>query len=98
MCDTRRWYTHARTLEPRSGRPYNQLALLAVLTKRSFEAVYFYMRSLATPAQPILTARESLMALFNDSRRKVRAVFVTCSCEIIQFHISFKSLRLWKRD
>lgn len=72
--EARRWYTHARTLEPRSGRPYNQLALLAVLTKRSFEAVYFYMRSLATPTQPILTARESLMALFNDSRRKLEYV------------------------
>ena len=58
-------------IEPRNGRPYNQLALLAVHTRRKLDAIYYYTRSLATLGNPILTARESLIALFDDARRKV---------------------------
>ena len=61
----------ARSIEPRNGRPYNQLALLAVQTRRKLDAIYYYARSLATLGNPILTARESLIALFDDARRKV---------------------------
>ena len=65
----RRWYLSAKKVEPRNGRPYNQLALLAVLTKRRLDAVYYYIRSLGA-GNPVLTARESLLALFNEIRRK----------------------------
>ena len=65
----RKWYLSAKKVEPRNGRPYNQLALLAVLTKRRLDAVYYYIRSLGA-GNPVLTAKESLLALFNDIRRK----------------------------
>nr|XP_005003603.1 telomerase-binding protein EST1A isoform X1 [Cavia porcellus] len=65
----RSWYLKASTLPPRNGRPYNQLALLAVYTRRKLDAVYYYMRSLAA-SNPILTAKESLMSLFEETKRK----------------------------
>lgn len=65
----RSWYLKAQQIAPKNGRPYNQLALLAVYTKRKLEAVYFYMRSLAA-SNPILTAKESLMSLFEEAKRK----------------------------
>ncbi|CAL1545919.1 unnamed protein product, partial [Lymnaea stagnalis] len=68
----RHWYLKAQRIHPRNGRPYNQLAILAVYTRRKLDAVYYYMRSLAA-SNPILTARESLMSLFDEVRRKVDA-------------------------
>ncbi|CAL8282263.1 unnamed protein product [Arctogadus glacialis] len=65
----RSWYLRAQQIAPKNGRPYNQLALLAVYTKRKLDAVYYYMRSLAV-SNPILTAKESLMSLFEEARRK----------------------------
>ncbi|KAM6911043.1 telomerase-binding protein EST1A isoform 2-T2 [Lycodopsis pacificus] len=67
----RSWYLKAQQIAPKNGRPYNQLALLAVYTKRKLDAVYYYMRSLAA-SNPILTAKESLMSLFEEAKRKVR--------------------------
>uniref|UniRef100_A0A9J8BH44 Telomerase-binding protein EST1A n=1 Tax=Cyprinus carpio carpio TaxID=630221 RepID=A0A9J8BH44_CYPCA len=66
----RSWYLKAQQIAPKNGRPYNQLALLAVYTKRKLDAVYYYMRSLAA-SNPILTAKESLMTLFEEAKRKV---------------------------
>ncbi|XP_063966435.1 telomerase-binding protein EST1A-like [Lytechinus pictus] len=66
----RSWYMKAQHLAPRNGRPYNQLAILALYTRRKLDAVYFYVRSLAA-TNPFLTARESLMTLFEEVRRKV---------------------------
>lgn len=43
---------------------------LSYLQKRKLDAVYYYMRSLAA-SNPILTAKESLMGLFEDAKRKV---------------------------
>lgn len=40
------------------------------LQKRKLDAVYYYMRSLAA-SNPILTAKESLMSLFEEVKRKV---------------------------
>lgn len=40
------------------------------LQKRKLDAVYYYMRSLAS-SNPILTAKESLMSLFEEAKRKV---------------------------
>ncbi|XP_017292781.1 telomerase-binding protein EST1A [Kryptolebias marmoratus] len=65
----RSWYLKAKQIAPKNGRPYNQLALLAVYTKRKIDAVYYYMRSLAA-SNPILTAKESLMSLFEEAKRK----------------------------
>ncbi|XP_060941376.1 telomerase-binding protein EST1A isoform X3 [Limanda limanda] len=65
----RSWYLKATQIAPKNGRPYNQLALLAVYTKRKLDAVYYYMRSLAA-SNPILTAKESLMNLFEEAKRK----------------------------
>lgn len=44
---------------------------LSRLQKRKLDAVYYYMRSLAA-SNPILTAKESLMSLFEEAKRKVR--------------------------
>ena len=60
----------AQQLAPKNGRPYNQLAILALYTKRKLDAVYYYMRSLAA-SNPFLTARESVMQLFDEARKKV---------------------------
>ncbi|XP_060139084.1 telomerase-binding protein EST1A [Zootoca vivipara] len=69
----RSWYLKAQHIAPKNGRPYNQLALLAVYTRRKLDAVYYYMRSLAA-SNPILTAKESLMSLFEETKRKVEQV------------------------
>ncbi|XP_034054516.1 LOW QUALITY PROTEIN: telomerase-binding protein EST1A [Gymnodraco acuticeps] len=66
----RSWYLKAQQIAPKNGRPYNQLALLAVYTNRKLDAVYYYMRSLAV-SNPILTAKESLMSLFEEAKRKI---------------------------
>lgn len=49
-------------------------SLLSKLQKRKLDAVYYYMRSLAA-SNPILTAKESLMSLFEEAKRKVRNTF-----------------------
>ncbi|XP_030648686.1 telomerase-binding protein EST1A [Chanos chanos] len=69
----RSWYLKAQQIAPKNGRPYNQLALLAVYTKRKLDAVYYYMRSLAA-SNPILTAKESLMSLFEEAKRKAEQI------------------------
>ncbi|KAI4871334.1 hypothetical protein NFI96_003129 [Prochilodus magdalenae] len=69
----RSWYLKAQQIAPKNGRPYNQLALLAVYTKRKLDAVYYYMRSLAA-SNPILTAKESLMSLFEEAKRKTEQI------------------------
>lgn len=47
-----------------------QFYYLTYLQKRKLDAVYYYMRSLAA-SNPILTAKESLMSLFEEAKRKV---------------------------
>lgn len=47
-----------------------------LLQKRKLDAVYYYMRSLAA-SNPILTAKESLMSLFEEAKRKVHNKFTT---------------------
>lgn len=46
------------------------LSLVVFLQRRKLDAVYYYMRSLAA-SNPILTAKESLMSLFEETKRKV---------------------------
>jgi protein SMG6 len=42
----RQYYQKASNIDTRNGRPFNQLAILASVTKRKFEAVYYHMRCL----------------------------------------------------
>ena len=65
-------YLKAQMIAPKNGRPYNQLAILALYTRRKLDAVYYYMRSLAA-SNPFITARESLMTLFDDARKRREA-------------------------
>ncbi|KAK2576206.1 hypothetical protein KPH14_008409 [Odynerus spinipes] len=66
---SRQWYSKAQQINPKNGRPYNQLALLAHYAKRKLDAVYYYMRSLMA-SNPFHSARESLIALFDENRKK----------------------------
>ena len=60
-------------LYPKNGKPYNQLAVLAVHTENMVEAVYYYARSLAVRS-PILTARDALANVFEKVRCKYQKV------------------------
>ena len=44
----RQYYQKASNVDTRNARPFNQLAILAAVTKRKFEAVYYHMRCLQT--------------------------------------------------
>ncbi|XP_033208324.1 telomerase-binding protein EST1A isoform X2 [Belonocnema kinseyi] len=66
---SRHWYLKAQQINPKNGRPYNQLALLAHYARRKLDAVYYYMRSLMA-SNPFHSARESLIALFDENRKK----------------------------
>ncbi|CAG4989650.1 unnamed protein product [Parnassius apollo] len=66
------WYTKAQQINPKNGRPYNQLALLAIYARRKLDAVYYYMRSLMS-SNPFQSARESLLSLFDENRKKYEA-------------------------
>ncbi|KAI9553174.1 hypothetical protein GHT06_021068 [Daphnia sinensis] len=63
------WYTKANLINPKNGRPYNQLAILALYARRKLDAVYLYMRSLMA-SNPFQSARESLVSLFDENRKK----------------------------
>ncbi|KAL1140647.1 hypothetical protein AAG570_000577, partial [Ranatra chinensis] len=65
----RQWYMKAHQINPKNGRPYNQLALLAMYMRRRLDAVYYFMRSLMA-SNPLITARDSLLSLFDENRKK----------------------------
>ncbi|GJQ75683.1 hypothetical protein Trydic_g17757 [Trypoxylus dichotomus] len=65
----RQWYVKAQEINPKNGKPYNQLALLAVYARRKLDAVYYYMRSLMS-SNPAPSVRESLHSLFDENRKK----------------------------
>ncbi|XP_017770656.1 PREDICTED: telomerase-binding protein EST1A isoform X2 [Nicrophorus vespilloides] len=65
----RQLYIKANDINPKNGRPYNQLAVLAVYSRKKLDAVYFYMRSLMS-TNPVQSARESLISLFDENRKK----------------------------
>ncbi|XP_022697049.1 telomerase-binding protein EST1A-like isoform X2 [Varroa jacobsoni] len=69
----RDFYLRAQQLAPKNGKPYNQLALLAVYSRRKLDAVYYYMRSLAA-SNPFLSAKESLTTLFDEVRKSCEAI------------------------
>ncbi|CAH1977497.1 unnamed protein product [Acanthoscelides obtectus] len=65
----RQWYIKSHEINPKNGKPYNQLALLAVHARRKLDAVYYYMRSLMS-SNPVPSARESLISLLDENRKK----------------------------
>lgn len=65
----RQWYIKANEINPKNGKPYNQLAVLAVYARRKLDAVYYYMRSLMS-SNPVMSAKESLISLFDEIRKK----------------------------
>jgi protein SMG6 len=71
----RQWYIKAHEINPKNGKPYNQLAVLAVYARRKLDAVYYYMRSLMS-SNPVPSAREYLISLFDENRKKVGFEFV----------------------
>ncbi|XP_065557881.1 telomerase-binding protein EST1A-like isoform X2 [Artemia franciscana] len=66
------WYTKAQLLNPKNGKPYNQLALVAMLAKRKVDAVYFYVRSLMG-SNPVESAKDTLVSLFDENRKRLEA-------------------------
>ncbi|XP_014206060.1 telomerase-binding protein EST1A [Copidosoma floridanum] len=70
---SRQWYLKAQQINPKNGRPYNQLALLAFYARRKLDAVYYYMRSLMA-SSPVHSARESLIAMFDENRKKYESM------------------------
>ena len=47
----RQHYQKANHLDMRNGRPFNMLAILAKLSNRKFEAVYYHIRSIGITGQ-----------------------------------------------
>ncbi len=68
----RQYYQRASNVEPRNGRPFNQLAILAVTTKRKFEAVYYNMRCLQS-RNPFPSSHEGLTVIFEEVKKKWEA-------------------------
>ncbi|XP_039292112.1 telomerase-binding protein EST1A isoform X2 [Nilaparvata lugens] len=56
-------------MNPKNGRPYNQLAVVSFYGRRKLDAVYYYMRSLMS-SNPLQSAREPLLSMFDDNRKK----------------------------
>ncbi|XP_076065529.1 telomerase-binding protein EST1A-like isoform X2 [Oratosquilla oratoria] len=65
----KRWYLKAQQVYPRNGRPFNQLAIIAVNQKRPLDVVYYYVRSLMA-SNPFMSAKDSLINMFDDIRKK----------------------------
>ncbi|XP_033163626.1 telomerase-binding protein EST1A [Drosophila mauritiana] len=64
-----RYYQRAQELVPGNGAPFNQLAVISIYHHKRFDAVYYYVRSLLT-SNSIQSAKESLLDLFDEIRRK----------------------------
>ena len=68
----RQYYLKANHLDMRNGRPFNMLAILAKLSNRKFEAVYYNIRCL-TSNNPIPASKEGLGVLFYEMKRRWEA-------------------------
>ncbi|XP_073816275.1 smg6 nonsense mediated mRNA decay factor [Musca autumnalis] len=64
-----KFYQKAQALVPSNGVPYNQLAIIAILNRKKFDAIYFHMRSLMS-SNAIYSSKESLLVLFDEIRKK----------------------------
>lgn len=68
----RQYYLKANHLDMRNGRPFNMLAILAKMSNRKFEAVYYNIRCL-TSNNPIPASKEGLGVLFYEMKRRWEA-------------------------
>lgn len=66
-------YTKAYQLIPSNGMPSNQLAIIALYNKKKFNAIFYHMRSL-NASNPIKSAKESLVILFDELRKKYQSI------------------------
>ena len=65
----RQYYQKASHIDTRNGRPFFMLAVMANMTKRRFEAVYYNMRCLTTKS-PLTSASEALRVIFEEVSKK----------------------------
>ena len=72
FAEAKTWYERAQMVSPRHGRPYNQLAIIAMHTKRLPDAVYYFVRSL-NAVNPFLNGREILQSIYEDVRKRQAA-------------------------
>uniref|UniRef100_A0A8D8US36 Telomerase-binding protein EST1A n=1 Tax=Cacopsylla melanoneura TaxID=428564 RepID=A0A8D8US36_9HEMI len=73
-CLANAWYTKANQLNPRHGRPFHQLGLIAILERRQLDAIYNYARSLLTPNY-LRSAHERLITIFDENRKKYETAY-----------------------
>jgi len=66
----RQFYLKANHLDMRNGRPFNMLAILAKMSNRKFEAVYYNIRCLMSrnPFGP--ASKEGLNVIFDEMKRR----------------------------
>ncbi|XP_075147521.1 smg6 nonsense mediated mRNA decay factor [Haematobia irritans] len=67
--EAEKYYQMAQVLVPANGVPYNQLAIISILNRKKFDAIYFHMRSLMS-SNAIYSSKESLLVLFDEIRKK----------------------------
>ena len=72
------------------------LSLVVFLQRRKLDAVYYYMRSLAA-SNPILTAKESLMSLFEETKRKVSLGAGLWDAAAALADLQLETCNLWRR-
>ena len=72
-------YANAQLLAPKNGKSYHQLAVVAVQTKNKLDALYYYARAIQA-SNPVLTARDRLVDVLQELKKKVKVVFITRSC------------------
>lgn len=70
--EAEQWYMKAYQLIPSNGMPWNQLAILALYNKKNFNAIFYHMRSL-NASNPIKSARESLIILFDELHKRYQS-------------------------
>lgn len=70
------WYLKANALNPRNGRPYNQLGLIAFNERKQLEAIYYYSRSLLTPT-PLRSVYERLITVFDENRKLYETAYAS---------------------
>ncbi|KAK3737445.1 hypothetical protein QZH41_000167 [Actinostola sp. cb2023] len=78
----RSWYLKASKLAPKNGKPYNQLAVIAVYANRKLDAIFYYVRSLSVNS-PILTAKEKLTTIYHEIQKK----------ELVEDHLHIAAVR-----
>jgi len=69
----RQYYLKANHLDMRNGRPFNMLAILAKMSNRKFEAVYYNIRCLKSRNPFLPVSKEGLNVIFDEMKRRWEA-------------------------